>query len=169
MHLNLTLENLIGILIPVLVVPTILGIVPAFLSTVILQAVVPAKFKHHLGFCRWMISPSAIILISLAGCLFGIATGYYSEWWSHNFDPGYTGVGEPCWTIFGAPGDGMANSYGGDWQEDEAWDYRGDIMFWNGSFWTIFAFTAAMAFRFIVRLFSSLNFSPTTAQPPSLA
>jgi hypothetical protein len=168
MNLNLTLENLIGILIPVLVVPTILGIVPAFLSAVILQAVVPAKLKHRLDFCRWMISPPAIFLISLAGGLFGIATGYYSEWWSHHYDPGYTGAGEPWWTIFGAPGDCVANSYGGDWQEDEAWDYRGDIMFWNGSFWTIFAFTAAMTFRFFVRLISSFNFAPGTTQPPPL-
>lgn len=109
-----------------------------------------------------------MILIPLAGCLLGIATGYYSEWWSHNFDPVYTGVGEPWWTIFGAPGDIIANSYGGDWQADEAWDYRGDIMFWNGLFWTILAFVTLMTCRIFVRLVSSSHFSLTIAKPPLL-
>ncbi|HXI72720.1 MAG TPA: hypothetical protein VNN22_20470 [Verrucomicrobiae bacterium] len=168
MHLNLIVENLIEILIPVLLVPTVFGIFLTLLSTAILLAVVPAKLRCRLSLYRWIISPPAMILIPLTGCLLGIVTGYYSEWWSHNFDPVYTGAGEPWWTIFGAPGDIVANSYGGDWQADEAWDYRGDIMFWNGLFWTILAFGTSMTFRIFVRLVSSLNSSLTIAKPPLL-
>ncbi len=164
MNLNLISGNLIETVIPVVLVSTILGIFFT-LSSIAIFAAVPTNLRYRLSFYRWIISPPAMTLILLLGCFFGIATGYYSEWWSHNFDPVYTGVGEPWWTIFGAPGDIVANSYGGDWQEDEAWYYRGDIMFWNGLFWTILGFITSMTFRIFVRLTSSLNSSPAITNP----
>jgi hypothetical protein len=161
--LNLIFENLIAILVPVLSVPTILGIFLTLLSIPILFTVAPVKIGCRARFCRPIISSPAMFLIPLTGCLPGIATGYYSEWRSHNFDPVYIGVGEPWWTFFGPPGDIVANSYGGDWQADEAWDYRGVI-----KICTILAFVTSMTFRILVRLVSSLNSSPTIAKLPLL-
>jgi hypothetical protein len=42
----------------------------------------------------------------------------------------------------------MANSYGGDWQWDEAWDYRSDIAIWNGLFWVSVGTVAASLLMF---------------------
>jgi hypothetical protein len=76
-------------------------------------------------------------LLPLVGLVFGLAAGYFAVWADHcwyRFSPQNFHWTEPL-AVFGAPGDAMANSYGGDWQDDEAWDYRGDITVLNGLFW----------------------------------
>ena len=107
-----------------------------FLASMILYAVTPEKIKERIRSQRWMSFWTIVILLSLGGFLFGVATGYYGVWWDHQFDPAYTGThGASLLAFAGAPGDVIANSYGGDWQQDEAWDYRIDITVWNGLFW----------------------------------
>jgi hypothetical protein len=91
-----------------------------------------------LGFCcrrlrTWHVRSS----LPVVGLLFGLVTGYFAVWAGHHwhrFSPQDFHWTEPL-TLFAAPGDAMANSYGGDWQEDEAWHYRGDITALNGLFW----------------------------------
>ena len=47
--------------------------------------------------------------------------------------------------------------YGGDWQEDEAWDYRGDIAVLNGLFWMSVGVVGMLAVRFLSRPIRSSN------------
>jgi hypothetical protein len=168
MHWNSIFENLTGVIIPVLFVATILGIM---LSSILyaIYAIVPGKLKSYFTFDRRTYFKAALVLIPVAGCMFGVVTGYYAEWWSHHFDPCYTGVGEPWWTIFAAPGDGIASCYGGDWLDDEAWDYRGDIMFWNGLFWMILALITSATWGILAWARTLLDSHPTTARPSPLA
>lgn len=102
-------------------------------------------FRHP----RWR--PIAWLLLPLLGLFFGLATGYFNVWTDHQSST----TGQDHWyyffSLFGAPGDGMANSYGGDWQWDEAWDYRSDIAIWNGLFWVSVATTGAFLLRFVFR------------------
>lgn len=95
---------------------------------------------------RWK---SAAWLFPLLGLLFGLATGYLNAWGEHQCD---TAGGQAHWFyLLGGPGNGMANSYGGDWQSDEAWNYRSDIVIWNGLFWVSVALAGAFLFRFRMR------------------
>jgi hypothetical protein len=86
------------------------------------------------------------------GLVFGLATGFFNAWDDHHY---YSTGCQNHWydvvAIFGTPGDGMANSYGGDWQEDEAWEYRADIATLNALFWTSVATAAMLLMRFMAR------------------
>jgi hypothetical protein len=90
----------------------------------------------------------AVWLLPLLGLLFGLTTGYFNAWSDHQSAI----TGQDHWyyfcDLFGAPGNGMANSYGGDWQWDEAWDYRTDIAIWNGLFWVSVATVGASLLTF---------------------
>ncbi len=75
--------------------------------------------------------------LPLFGLVFGLATGYFAVWADHSWyrlSPQDFHWTDPI-ALFAFPGDSMANSYGGDWQDDEAWSYRGDITILNGLFW----------------------------------
>ena len=106
----------------------------------------------YLPFFRRLRWQSVAWSLPLLGLLFGLATGYFNAWGQHQYD---TSGGQDHWYylfgLFGEPGDGMANSYGGDWQSDEAWDYRSDIAIWNGLFWVSVAAVGVFLFRFVVR------------------
>jgi len=72
----------------------------------------------------------------LLGLLFGVAAGYFEAW---TYERDSSALHQDDWVDYlaipGIPGDAMANSYGGDWQDDEAWDYRTDIAILDGFFW----------------------------------
>jgi hypothetical protein len=94
-------------------------------------------------------------ILPLAGLLFGLATGYLNAWGDHQCD---TAGGQDHWYyVFGYTGNGIANSYGGDWQWDEAWDYRSDIAIWNGLFWASVATAGVFLFRFVRRFLELLT------------
>ena len=95
---------------------------------------------------RWQ---SVTWQLPLLGLLFGLAMGYFNAWGSHQYDA--AGGQDHWYYLFGVPGNGMAESYGGDWQSDEAWDYRSDIAIWNGLFWVSVATVGAFLFRFVIR------------------
>lgn len=96
---------------------------------------------------RWR---SVAWILPLLGLLFGLAMGYLNAWGDHQCN---SAAGQDHWYyLFGSPGNGMADSYGGDWQADEAWDYRSDIAIWNGLFWVSVATLGVFLFRFVPRL-----------------
>lgn len=105
---------------------------------------------------------SAALSLVLLALLFGMAAGYF-EAWTYRLDFQKQTAG---WYdvpgIFGGPGDLMANSYGGDWQDDEAWDYRSDIAIWNGLFWTSVAAVGVLVMRFVFRNLFAI--APPTTQ-----
>jgi hypothetical protein len=95
---------------------------------------------------RWQ---SVAWRLPLMGLLFGLAMGYLNVWGDHQY---YASDAPGHWYyLFGAPGNEMANSYGGDWQSDEAWIYRSDITIWNGLFWLSVATVGVFLFRLVVR------------------
>ncbi len=100
---------------------------------------------------RWLRGRPVVWLLPLLGLLFGLATGYFNAWSDHHSAT----TGQDHWyyfvDLFGAPGNGMANSYGGDWQWDEAWDYRTDIAIWNGLFWLSVGTVGASLLAFVAR------------------
>lgn len=74
------------------------------------------------------------------GLIFGASTGYLAAWVErYDFEQRVDQSWVDVVAFLGASGDAMANTYGGDWQDDEAWDYRGDIMILNAVFWTSIA------------------------------
>jgi len=96
-----------------------------------------------------------VLLLPLMGLLFGAVTGYFNVWDDHHYWLNRAPEKQEWYeifTVFGWPGDAMANSYGGDWQADEAWDYRGDIVTWNTLFWTSVAVGGIFVVRFSRRL-----------------
>lgn len=79
------------------------------------------------------------LLFGLPTLGIGATTGYFNVWDDHHYWANRAPEKQEWYeifTVFGWPGDAMANSYGGDWQADEAWDYRSDIVTWNALFWT---------------------------------
>jgi hypothetical protein len=116
-----------------------------------------AIFKH-LGFWR-----AGLTVLLLA------AAGYY-EAWTYRAEmqpPANVSHWYYYLAIPGVPGDMMANSYGGDWQDDEAWDYRSDIAIWNGLFWTSVAAIGLVVMRFVFR--HLYTFTPPVVDPPCKA
>lgn len=96
----------------------------------------------------WMVAFS----LPVAGLIFGASMGWLAAWsYRHDFEL----RGNQSWVdivaLPGAPGDAMANVYGGDWQDDEAWDYRGDIMILNAVFWASVAGAGAGVIWFVFR------------------
>jgi hypothetical protein len=120
--------------------------VPSLIALWVVGLLAKWRRVHRMGFLKhvrlWMVA----LGLPLVALLFGLATGYWAAW---------TDDSEPRWyefpAIIGAPGDAMANSYGGDWQDGEAWEYRSDISIWNGLFWTSVAFPAIFVLRGIFR------------------
>lgn len=81
----------------------------------------------------------------MIGLLFGLITGYFEAWTYRDcYKPDHKDRWYEVFAVFGAPGEAMANSYAGDWQDDEAWDFRSDISILNGLFWTTVAMAAAL-------------------------
>jgi hypothetical protein len=82
--------------------------------------------------------------------LFGLAAGFFNVWEDHQY---WWNGAQHRWyagfAILGEPGNEMANSYGGDWQADEAWLYAPDITFWNGLFWMIVAIIAMLVLHWL--------------------
>ena len=100
---------------------------------------------YRLGFYRRMVFRPILLSVSMAGLIFGLVTGYFEAWTQRDsYKPEYKDRWYDALGIFGVPGDAMANSYGGDWQDDEAWDYRSDISIWNGLFWMTVTMAAAV-------------------------
>jgi hypothetical protein len=90
--------------------------------------------------------------LPLCGLLFGMSTGYFAAWTErYDFETRQDSSWYDVAAIPGMPGDAMANSYGGDWQGDEAWDYRSDIAVWNGLFWMSVATGGMLLIRLIAR------------------
>lgn len=107
----------------------------------------PLQLLSHLRF------PSAMKVVLLA-FLFGAATGIYESWTYHRDLSNDNGKWYDYFlAVPGVPGDAMANVYGGDWQDDEAWDYRSDIAILNGLFWASVAFVGVFPMRFGFRGF----------------
>ena len=98
------------------------------------------------------------LLLPFLGLLFGIAAGHFGAWADH-----HDAYHDPCWyevfAIPGAPGYSIADSYLGDFQWDEAWEYRNDIAVWNGLFWLSVA-TAAV---FVMKHTPNRTVEPTHA------
>ena len=94
-----------------------------------------------------------VLSIPLCGLVFGMSTGYFAAW-TYRYDLETRQDSSWCdvAALPGAPGDAMANTYGGDWQDDEAWDYRSDIAILNGLFWMSVATGGMFLIRLIVRL-----------------
>ena len=105
----------------------------------------------RLGVFRRRRFRSVALALLLLAFLFGLTTGTF-EAWTYRRDLQRPA---PHWydfvAIAGAPGDMMANAYAGDWQDDEAWDYRSDIALWNGCFWTSVMAVGAFVGRFVFR------------------
>jgi hypothetical protein len=151
MHYDLFADNLIGIIFFLLLACAVFGVMVS-LPVLFLYTLIPQAIKRWVSSLRWLKFWTIIILLALGSCLFGLGTGYYSVWWDHRFDPAYTGThGFSLLAIPGAPGDMIANSYGGDWQQDEAWFYRFDITIWNGLFWAGAAVMALVTARLILQ------------------
>jgi len=112
---------------------------------------------------RWQ---SMVWLLPLLGLLFGLATGYLNVWGDHQCDS--AGGQDQLYYLFGAPGNEMANSYGGDWQWDEAWDYRSDIAIWNGLFWVSVATAGVFLFWCVRRRRPDRSLEPAPTAPSSL-
>ena|ERR1700722_16506310 len=112
----------------------------------------------HLRIFRQLRWRSVVLLFSLVGLIFGLAAGYYNVCSDHCC---YTEGGqEDLFVLFGEPGNFMAESYGGDWQSDEAWIYRADITLWNGLFWMSVMMVGGFVTRFSIRRRDS--FEPPT-------
>jgi hypothetical protein len=125
------------------------------------------------GFFKRAHLRTIVILLPLLGLLFGAATGYFNVWDDHHYWANRAPEKQEWYEIFtilGWPGDSMANSYGGDWQADEAWDYRSDIVVWNALFWTSVAVGGIFAVRFSRRIKSRQSASasiPAATVPAS--
>jgi len=117
------------------------------------------------GFLKRAQFRTIVLSLPLIGLLFGATTGYFNVWDDHHYWANRAPEKQEWYeilTIFGWPGDTMANSYGGDWQADEAWDYRGDIVVWNALFWTSVAVGGIFVVRFSYRLNSTRSDSLST-------
>ena len=96
--------------------------------------------------------------LPLLGLLFGASTGYF-EAWTYYHDQREPQRWYESLALFGEPGDSIATCYVGDWQDDEAWDYRKDIAAWNGFFWAGVA-TVASSGMFFVRRCAASTLTP---------
>jgi len=124
--------------------------VPSVLAMLGASYVIKRLKLGHFRVFRHVSFRSIALSLPLAGFLFGLSSGYF-EAWTYQLDPRQP---DPWYCVFaipGAPGDMMANSYGGDWQDDEAWDYRGDISIWNGLFWASVATAGVLAINIVFR------------------
>jgi len=103
---------------------------------------------YRFGFYKWLVFRPILLSVPLIGLLFGLATGYFDAWTYRDcYKPDHKVDWYEVFGIFGGPGDVMANSYAGDWQDDEAWDFRSDISVWNGLFWTTVAMMVVLMIR----------------------
>jgi hypothetical protein len=101
------------------------------------------RIMRHLRFWE-----AALVLLVLA-FLFGAATGTYEAWTYHrDLFHDHGGWYDFFLAVPGVPGDAMANVYGGDWQDDEAWDYRSDIAILDGLFWASIMTPGVFVMRF---------------------
>jgi hypothetical protein len=123
--------------------------------------------SHLPIFRRWR-TRAVLWRLPLLGLLFGLATGYF-EAWTYRHDLRQPERWYEVLAIPGVPGDGMANSYGGDWQDDEAWDYRSDIALWNGLFWvTVTAFGAIVVYFTVPRGGTPETSAPDKSPEPAV-
>jgi hypothetical protein len=91
---------------------------------------------HRLGFYKYLVFRPILLSLPLLALLFGLAAGYFeASTYIDCYQPGHQEKWYEVLGITGAPGDLIANAYRGDWQDDEAWDYRSEIAIWNGLFW----------------------------------
>ncbi|HEV2692835.1 MAG TPA: hypothetical protein VG347_08045 [Verrucomicrobiae bacterium] len=130
----------------------ILG-VPCLLLVLVGSYLIKRFQIHCRGFLKQVRFTMLVWAVPVAGLIFGAGSGYLTAW-SYRYD--LETRGNQNWVdvlaIPGAPGDAMANVYGGDWQDDEAWDYRDDIATWDALFWASIASAAMMVIWFMFRV-----------------
>jgi|SRR5450756_1308174 len=111
--------------------------VPSLLVVLVASFLIKRFRIHRIGILKWVRISTVVWALPLAGVIFGASTGYLAAWsYRHDLELRVDQSWVDTVAFPGAPGDAMANSYGGDWQDDEAWDYRGDITILNAMFWT---------------------------------
>lgn len=128
--------------------------IPTLLA-VLVSGILIKRFQiHRLGILKRVRFSAVVWSVPLAGLIFGASTGYLAAWAErYDFQHGLDQSGSWLDVVAfpGAPGDAMANSYGGDWQDDEAWDYRGGITILNAMFWTSVAGVGVLVIWFVFR------------------
>jgi hypothetical protein len=88
-----------------------------------------------------------------AGALFGVGMGWLDAWCTRCDDEGHA----PWYEVFaiaGLPGDMIVNQIvldGADWQGGEAWEFRRQIMTWNGLVWAAPATAAGLLIFYVPR------------------
>jgi hypothetical protein len=126
--------------------------VPCLLLVLVVGHLIKRFRIHRIRFLKQMRFSMLAWMVPMAGILFGAGMGYL-EAWSYHYDLEIRS--DQSWVdvlaIPGTPGDGMANVYGGDWQDDEAWDYRDDIATWDALFWGSVAGAATMVIWLVFR------------------
>ena len=126
--------------------------IPSLLVILVASFLIKRFQIHRFGILKQVRFSMIACLLPLAGLIFGAGTGYLAAWTErYDFEQRVDQSWVDILAFPGAPGDGMADIYGGDWQDDEAWDYRGDITILNALFWTSIAGAGVGVIRFVFR------------------